>query len=877
MAIELETSAHTDSEIFSQLNGLVSQWFQEKFGSFSPPQRGAILNIHSKQNTLISAPTGSGKTFAAFTTILSELANLAQKNELQDKVYCLYISPLKALNNDIKKNLLEPLDEINRLANRDLGIRVFVRTEDTTASEKTKMRTKPPHILVTTPETLGIILVAPKFRELLRDIKWVIVDEIHALASGKRGVHLSLSLERLQNLAGNFTRVGLSATIAPLDKVAQFLVGCDKEESRNCKIINAQFIKNLDLEVLSPVENIMNVTESQLASATYKTLHDLIQQHKTTLIFTNTRAATERVVYNLKLKYPKFYTDNIEAHHSSLSKELRFSTEQRLKEGKLKVVVSSTSLELGIDIGYIDLVILLGSPKSVSRALQRIGRSGHKLHDSIKGRFVILDRDDLIEDVIISKFAKEKLIDTINIPENCLDVLSQHIYGMAIENKDHIENFYATVKRSYCYRNLPREDFISVIKYLAGDYAELEYRHVYAKIWYDATTGYIGRRSKLARVLYCTNIGTIPDESYVLVKIADQVVGKIAEEFLMRLKKSDIFVLGGQTYKFGFSRGMVAQVTAAPGKVPTIPSWFSDMLPLNFEVAMGIQRFRRLMEEKFNRYKPKGEIIDFIKEHLKTEEAPANSIYEYFKEQWEYAEIPHDKKLLIEKLFFEDKHYLIFHACYGRRVNDALSRAIAYIAARLYHINVMVSITDQNFYLVSRRELNVKEMMEQLKKENLYELLKLAIDNTDVFKRRFRHCAGRALLIIRNYKGNRKSVGRQQVSSQILINACKRVSKDFPVLKEAQREVLEDLMDVKGCQKILSDIKIGELRVREIETLIPSPFALNLIARGYSDAIRAEDRLEFIKRMHSMILAKIGVKQSKSKADLRVPKNSGSF
>jgi len=853
------TKQYSDEEIFEILHPLVRQWFSSKFKTFSPPQKYSICEIHEKRNVLISAPTGSGKTFSAFLGIISELTKLAQRDKLENKVYCLYVSPLKALSNDVKRNLLEPLEEINKLANRTLGIKVSVRTEDTKQSERAKMLKEAPHILILTPETLAILLTAPKFRELMRDIKWVIVDEIHALASNKRGVHLSLSLERLQNLAGPFTRVGLSATIAPIERIAEYLVGQDNNgKTRDCKIVNAQFMKKLDLGVISPVNNIMDVTEKQLETNTYETLHELIQKHNTTLIFTNTRAATERVVFNLKKRYSKFYTDNIEAHHSSLSRELRLSTEQRLKDGKLKVVVTSTSLELGIDIGSIDLVVLLGSPKSVSRALQRIGRSGHKLQDDIMGRFVVIDRDDLVEDVMILKHALEKQIDNIEISENCLDVLSQHIYGMAIESKEHIETVYTTLKRSFCYKNLPKDDFISVIKYLAGDYAELEYRNVYAKIWYDAETGFIGRRGKLARVLYSTNIGTIPDESYILVKQKEQVVGKIDEEFLERMKKGDIFVLGGQTYRFDFSRGMVAQVTPAPGKVPTIPSWFSDMLPLNFDVAMGIQKFRRLMEEKFNRYRPKQEILDFIEEYLHIEGGAANSIYEYFKEQWDYAAIPHDQRLLIEQLFFDNKHYLIFHSCFGRRVNDALSRAIAYVASKLYHVNILVSITDQNFYLVSRTRLNVKDMIDQLKKENIPELLKLAIDNTDILKRRFRHCAGRGLLIIRNYKGNRKSVGRQQVSSQILINACKRVSRNFPILKEAQREVLEDLMDIKSTSLVVGWIKDGKLQIKEIETQVPSPFALNLIARGYSDIMRAEDRLAFIKRMHSMVLAKIG-------------------
>jgi len=861
--ITVQEKACTDAEIFGTLNPLVSSWFQKKFKTFSPPQKFAVMNIHEKKNTLISAPTGSGKTFSAFTTIISELVTLSEQGKLEDKVYAVYVSPLKALNNDIRRNLLEPLEEISSSTGQKLGIKVSVRTGDTTAYEKTKMLKNAPHILITTPESLAILLVAPKFRLLLKDVKWVIVDEIHALASGKRGVHLSLSLERLQNLAGYFTRVGLSATVAPLEKVAEYLVGIDNSgQPRDCSIVNAQFSKKLDLKVISPVENIMDVSHAELEKATYQQLHNLIQEHKTTLIFTNTRAATERVVHNLKTRYAKSYDNTIEAHHSSLSKEFRLATEVKLKNGELKCVVCSTSLELGIDIGYIDLVVLLGSPKSVSRALQRIGRSGHKLHDDIKGRFVIVDRDDLIEDAVILKNAIERRIDLIDIPENCLDVLAQHIYGIAIEGKEYLENIFATVRRSYCYKNLSKDDFINVIKYLTGDYAELEYRHVYAKIWYDEQTGFVGKKSKLARVLYSTNIGTIPDESFVLVKVGEQVVGKIDEGFLMRLKRGDIFVLGGNTYRYEFSRGMVAQVTAAPGKVPTIPSWFSDMLPLNFDLAMSIQKFRRLMEEKFNRYKSKSEILDFIKEYLYMDGPAANSIYEYLKEQWEYASLPTDKRILVENLFFERKHYLIFHACYGRRVNDALSRALAYIYSKLYQMSIMVSVTDENFYLMSKQKLDAKEGLNQLKKENLYELLKLAIDQTDILKRRFRHCAGRALLIIRNYKGQRKAVGRQQVSSQILINACRRISQNFPILKEARREVLEDLMDVKNANKIIDEIKDGSITIKEIETQIPSPFALNLVARGYSDILRMEDRLDFIRKMHTMVLAKIGLKQN---------------
>jgi len=519
MSIEFQKEKHSDEEIFKALNPLLSSWFKETFGSFTEPQRFGLLNIHYKKNTLISAPTGTGKTLAAFAGILSELLNLSEAKQLEERIYCVYVSPLRALNNDIQRNLLEPLNEIKKKIN--INIRIAIRTSDTTLSERQKQLRKPPHILITTPESLAILLSSPKFIENLKKTEWLIVDEIHALADNKRGAHLSLSMERLQKLNPKLCRIGLSATIAPLEEIAKFLVGLEKGKERDCKIVDVRFIKSLDLKVISPLNDLINTTQKEMQDALYEKLDELIQKHKTTLVFTNTRSGTERVVNHLKEKFPKNYGGNIGAHHSSLSRSKRLNIEERLKQGKLKVVVSSTSLELGIDIGFIDLVILLGSPKSISRALQRIGRSGHKLHDTIKGRIIVLDRDDLIECSVLLKNAKENSLDKINIIENALDVLAQQIYGITINEKIHEKELFELIKQSYCYRNLTYNEFESVIDYLSGEHLELERRNVYAKIWHDKETGFIGRRGKLARLIYMTNIGTIPDEAKIEVKIGN--------------------------------------------------------------------------------------------------------------------------------------------------------------------------------------------------------------------------------------------------------------------------------------------------------------------------------------------------------------------
>ena len=836
------------------LNPIVEKWFFARFKSFSLPQLYAVNEIHSRNNILVSAPTGATKTLTGFLSILNELVDSSEKGILKDKIYCVYVSPLKALNEDIRVNLQEPLKEMEAIAGKSLGIRVAVRTGDTTQKEKAAMLKNPPHILITTPESLAILLSSIKFIEHLKDVEWFIADEIHALAENKRGVHLSLSLERLSNLASHMTRIGLSATVAPLNSIAEFLVG----PSRDCKVVDVQFIKHLDLKVMSPVPKLMEATHELMHTEMYNLIHNLIQNHKTTLIFTNTRAATERVVHYLKEKFPKSYTENIGAHHGSLSKQLRHRIEDNLRKGKLKAVVCSTSLELGIDIGYIDLVICLGSPKSVARALQRIGRSGHRLKDTTKGRIIVLDRDDLVECSVLLKSAMDKKIDRIHIPTNCLDVLAQQIDGMALEQVWDEKELYKMIRKSYCYKNLGWEDFSEILDYLSGKFVSLEDRHVYAKIWRNE--GKIGRKGKMGRVIYMTNIGTIPDESYVTVKVGNQVVGKIDEAFLEKLRPGDIFLLGGDVYEFKFSRGQVCQVNASVNRPPTVPSWFSEMLPLSYDLARDIGKFRRLMLEQFNSKKIMEEIMDFINSYLYVDKNAANAIYEYFREQYEYLKkFGTDKILLVEHYTTEDDHKVVFHSMFGRRVNDCLSRAVAFAIARTEHKDVEVGINDNGFYIGAGRKINVMKAFKLLKSEKLDMVLNMAIDKSEVFKRRFRHCATRALMILRSYKGKQKRVGRQQVSSMILMNALRRISPEFSILKEARREVLEDLMDIEHTREVLKEVEEGKIKIVEVSTNIPSPFSFNIALQGYMDVMKMEDRIEFLKRMHQLVMAKISL------------------
>jgi ATP-dependent Lhr-like helicase len=372
----------------------------------------------------------------------------------------------------------------------------------------------------------------------------------------------------------------------------------------------------------------------------------------------------------------------------------------------------------------------------------------------------------------------------------------------------------------------------------------------------------IGKRGKLARVIYMTNIGTIPDEAHVQVKIGNDVVGTIDEAFLERLRRGDIFVLGGKTYEFKFARGMAAQVSSSVDRPPTVPAWFSDMLPLSFDLALSIQKFRRLTEQRFNAKKSKKEILKFIHEYLYVDEKAANAIYNYFNEQYKYLEIPHESKIIIENYTDEHKKkHIVFHTLFGRRVNDVLSRAVGYAISKTQHKDVEIGIADNGFYIAYEGNINVTKAFSLLNSKELRRVLELAIDQTEVLKRRFRHCATRSLMILRNYKGQTKRVGRQQVSSMILLSAVKRISEQFIILKEARREVLEDLMDVDNATKILKMVEDQKIKVKELNTLIPSPFALNLVMQGFTDVLKVDDKIEFLKKMHKMVLAKISLKK----------------
>jgi len=876
--IKVVTEVPREEEVVGFLRKYTVAWFKSVYGTFTPAQLMAIPHIKQGRNVLISSPTGTGKTLAAFLPLVDELYKYGELGDLESRIYVVYVSPLRALNNDIVKNLRVPIDGIRETA-EDMGLalpelRVGIRTSDTLPSEKQKMLRNPPHILVTTPESLAIALTAPKFREKLSGVRWVIVDEVHELASSKRGAHLALSLERLEELVlGELQRIGLSATIAPLDRVAQFLVGFKSDlEPRECVVVDARFLKPMEIEVMCPRVDIIRGSADEINEAIYRELKDVILKHRTTLIFTNTRSSTERVVFKLRKMFEKegvVDVDEIEAHHSSLSRDVRLEVENKLKNGALRAIVSSTSLELGIDIGYIDVVVLLSSPKSTTRLIQRVGRSGHSVGDVSKGYLLAVDRDDLVEVIVLAKLARERKLDKVGIPRKPLDILAQHIVGMSLEKKWHVKEAYEVVRRAYNYHELTWQEFISVVEYLAGKHEDLlTATRTYSKIRYYEDEGTFGRK-RGARMIYYLNSGAIPDEAKIRVFTEDgRYVGDLEEEFVEYLEPGDVFVLGGRTFQFIGSRGMKAIVRKVEHQRPTVPSWFSEMLPLAFDSAVEVARFRGYVSRLIDAVGLRKAVKELARTYGVTERV-AKYVVDYVYEQKRYVgAVPDDRTFLIELWYDEVSRSdnVIFHTLLGRRVNDSLGRAIALLVSDLADINVRVTVTDNGFMLTVPSgkpffdEVLIAEVFKALKSDELRNILRRALKRSEILKRRFRHCAERALALLKNYRGEETSINRRQINSETLMKVVESIP-NFPILEEAYREVMEDVMDVSNAESILKSIEVGDIKLHIVRVDgPPSPFAHNIVTHGYSDIILMEDRRKLLLKLYEEVSKRLSGK-----------------
>jgi len=894
-----------DADVLDRLSPPVRRWWVSEFaahvgengGLFTPPQRGAIPRVADGENCLVAAPTGSGKTLAAFTAVLDDLFARERADELENSVYCLYVSPLKSLANDIERNLDAPLDGIaaqiateegETAEDVDPGVRQAIRHGDTSEADRRAMLEETPHVLNTTPETLAILLNAPRFREKLRTVEYVVVDEIHALAGNKRGTHLSASLERLTEMVdGSPTRIGCSATVEPLGAVADFLVGRERVAGevgdpegfapRDCEVVDARFGREFDLRLRTPAADLIHTDESVVTDRFYDALDELIEDHENTLVFANSRSGAERTLRELRERFDYDESDS-GCHHGSLGESQRARIEEGLKAGTLDVVTTSTSLELGIDMPHIDLVVQVGSPKSVASLLQRVGRAGHQLGETVKGRVFALDRDELIECAVMLKKAEEGFVDRVFVPENAHDVAVQQVYGMAINGPLPESELLSTLQSAYPFRNYDEDDIESLFRYLTADYEGMEDKNVYAKVWrdendppggehhyeaFDPGTPLVGKRGRLARVIYMTNIGTIPDsfDCDVFTRSSEEWVGQLDESYLDTLESGDVFVLGGQNYEYSYRRGSKVYVDPTSARA-TVPSWYSERLPLSYDLGREVLTFQRELCDRLESGGPP-EVRRWLRE-FPLDESTVRAITRMFDAQVRYAgveSVSTDRRLAVEIELDREAYRRNYHvhANYGRRFNDGLSRLLAYRCAQQANANVKVAVADHGFTLSMplNRKVDIDGIIADIEPWEVRGDLRAALDGTDLLKRYFRINATRALMILKRYKGYEKSASQQQVSSEMLIGFA-REKEDFAVMEETYREILADKLDVDTVETFVAGVASGDIDVCVQTVDSPTPRAFGLATLMASDVVLAEDESAVLQEFHDRVMAEIG-------------------
>ncbi|HWA85338.1 MAG TPA: DEAD/DEAH box helicase, partial [Opitutus sp.] len=593
MFARVSDPALTEARLFRALHPALAAWFRRRFTHFAPAQHAAIPEILAGHSVLLASPTGSGKTLAAFLGVFDHLAKARAAGALPAGIACVYVSPLRALAYDLQKNLNEPL--------RELGwdwLRIAARTGDTSPKDRAAQRRKPPHILVTTPEILTLHLSQPARIPAFYATRFLIVDELHALAENKRGALLMVAAERLEEIlsplasglspARTLVRVGLSATVAPLETVAAFLTG----PGRDCRIAEITQRKPARIEVFSPLREHAYPPAGYTASRVLKELGALLLERETTLIFTNTRSGAESIGLRLKQLLPEL-TDLIEVHHASLDRSVRLEIEDRLKRGELRAVVCSTSLEMGIDIGSIDTVVMISAPKGVSRALQRIGRSGHSMGRISHGILVASNINDLAECAVTARMMARRELDPVKIHDNPLDVLAQTLVGLAVFGSVTPDEAFALVRRSYPFRALDRALFDRVLRYLRGGGVSLErnYENIFGKVRVDASGALVRTSPRVARTFY-QNIGTIASVDMVRVRLGRRNLGEVEEDFIKGLRPGDVFILNGRAVRLVRERLLTAHVVAAGKSLPTVPRWYANKFPLGSGLAAEVVRQR---------------------------------------------------------------------------------------------------------------------------------------------------------------------------------------------------------------------------------------------------------------------------------------------
>ncbi len=849
---------------------VVRAWFEEQFGRPSPPQAEGWPAVARGDNTLILAPTGSGKTLAAFLKCLDALYQ--DGDRLCDGVQVLYVSPLKALNNDVYKNLEVPLRGIEAKA-QEMGIALprlttAVRTGDTSPRDRAAMVRRPPHVLITTPESLYLLLTS-QARRILRTVRYVIIDEIHAISGTKRGVHLSVSLERLEALLPKSpVRIGLSATQRPLEEIANFLGGVGREVT----IIDTGTRKQLDLKVEVPLDDMRALPENTIWAAIYPRILELVEQHRSTLLFVNYRGLAERLAGRLNGVAGR---EIAKVHHGSMSREARETVEHDLKEGRLPCLIATSSLELGIDIGAVDLVIQVESPKSVARGLQRVGRAGHIVGAASKGRLLPKFRGDLLETACIVREMDRGQVEETRVPTGALDVLAQHVTAMAVMDEWHVGEMLSLFRRSYCYRDLTERQLHTVLEMLSGRYPSEEFRELRPRIVWDKELDVVRGRDG-ARTLAVLSGGVIPDRGYYGVYIHGTSVklGEMDEEFVYESRVGDVFNLGTATWRIQAVEHDRITVTDAFGAQPRMPFWKGDAIGRPYEMGLKVGAFVRELAGRLE----DPALASWLQAECHLDERAAQNLVNYLQDQREaVGTLPSDRQLVAEYFWDEvGDRRLVIHSPFGGKVHLALTMVLRRRIRQVMGIEAETTYSDDGILVRlpgADRPPDVEQML-RVRPEDAEEMLLDEVGNTPVFGAYFRMNATRALVLPRPRPGQRRPFWLQRLKAADLLQVARRYDS-FPVVLETYREVLRDVLDMEGLRQVLTGLQTGEIGLESVETDSPSPMAAETMftfIRNFmyeDDAPKAEKRAALLQINRDLLREILGAEQLRELLDKR--------
>jgi ATP-dependent Lhr-like helicase len=870
---------------------LVRDWFVGRFGTATEPQVEGWPAILAGKAALISAPTGSGKTLAAFLVCIDQLVRKALRGELEDRTEVLYVSPLKALGNDIQKNLEVPLGEIVRLAGeRGLlmpEIRTAVRTGDTLAHERRAMLVRPPHILVTTPESLYILLTAAKSREVLKTVETVIVDEIHAMADDKRGSHLAVSLERLEHLTGKtLARIGLSATQKPIELVAQFLTGGSRPGP---VVVNVGHRRELDLAVEVPGSELGPIASNEMWGEIYDRIAALAKEHRSTLIFVNTRRLAERVAHHLG---ERLGNDAVAAHHGSLSRKLRLAAEKKLKDGEIRALVATASLELGIDIGSVDLVCQIGSTRSISVGLQRIGRAGHWRGAIPKGRIFATTRDELVECAALVRAVRRGELDRLAIPDAPMDILAQQIVAMCAAEDWNEQELFETIRRAYPYRELAQVDFDKIVEMLSEGIAARRGRYG-AYLHRDRVNGVL-RPRRGARLAAITSGGAIPENAlYTVVALPENtVVGTIHEDFAVESLAGDVFLLGNTSWRVRRvqNSGSVL-VEDANGAAPSVPFWLGEAPARTAELSEEVAGLRQAVSTRVEGVEVGATrqtsllveaAVEWLKGECGLDDAGAEQIVEYIVAgRAVLRTVPTQHTIVAERFFDEGGGMqLVIHALFGGRINKAWGLALRKRFCRSFNFELQAAATDNglNISLAEQHSFPLGDVFHFLHPNSVREVLSQALLDSPLFTARWRWDAGRALALLRFQGGKKVAPPIQRMRADDLLaavfpeaQACQEnivgeiKIPDHPLIGEVMKDVLTEAMDIEGLERVLRDIGEGRIQCLAVDTPVPSQFSheiLNANPYAYLDDAPLEERraraVEMRRMLPEAVLSEVG-------------------